>query len=236
MQPALPAPAVAYAHDAPVVGSRAPAEVVDAKTSVDESSVAVQETTDPLDCKFTSYTRFCEFGVPGDCSQETTVAGTCRCSRTSCAFCCGVDTPCVMPVAMPRQTPMIQRVQKTVEAPQIQYVDKIVEAPVVETHRPVPVDAEALLRVEEVSVGTQTVSRKRNLSMESESAESADDRSDTARDLVQGEESTLKVAETREKSAAEEGEGLDLLQVAPNMEAGGSHLQATAEEKEGNST
>ena len=35
--------------------------------------------------------------------------------------------------------------------------------------------------------------------------------------------------ETREKYAA--GEDLDLLPVAPNMEAGGSHLQATAEEE-----
>ena len=35
--------------------------------------------------------------------------------------------------------------------------------------------------------------------------------------------------ETRERHAA--GEDLDLLPVAPNMEAGGSHLQATAEEE-----
>ena len=35
--------------------------------------------------------------------------------------------------------------------------------------------------------------------------------------------------ETREKHAA--GEDPDLLPVAPNMEAGGSHLQATAEEE-----
>ena len=36
--------------------------------------------------------------------------------------------------------------------------------------------------------------------------------------LVQGEECRLQVHETRERSAAEEGEGLDLLQVAPDME------------------
>ena len=35
--------------------------------------------------------------------------------------------------------------------------------------------------------------------------------------------------ETRERHAA--GEDLDLLPVAPNMEAGGSHRQATAEEE-----
>ena len=62
-----------------------------------------------------------------------------------------------MPVAMPRQTPMIQRAQKTVEVPQIQHIDKTVEAPVVVTHLPVPVEAEAFLRVEDVSVATQTV-------------------------------------------------------------------------------
>ena len=38
--------------------------------------------------------------------------------------------------------------------------------------------------------------------------------------------------ETRERHAADEGEGLGLLPVAPNMEAGGSHLQATAEEEQ----
>ena len=36
--------------------------------------------------------------------------------------------------------------------------------------------------------------------------------------------------ETRERDA--EGESLNLLQVAPYMEAGGSHLQATTEDKE----
>ena len=38
--------------------------------------------------------------------------------------------------------------------------------------------------------------------------------------------------ETRERSAAEKGEGLDLLQVAANMEAGGSHLQPTSDEEQ----
>ena len=58
-----------------------------------------------------------------------------------------------MPVVTQRQVPLIPNVQKTVEVPQIQYVDKIVEAPVVVTHQPVPVDAEELLRVEDVSIG-----------------------------------------------------------------------------------
>ena len=68
---------------------------------------------------------------------------------------------------------MIPNVQKTVEVPQIQYIDKIVDAPVV-------------ARSEDVSVGTQTVSRKRKLSMETESA---DGTSDAEHGLVQEEES-----------------------------------------------
>ena len=113
-----------------------------------------------------------------------------------------------MPVITQRQAPMIPNVQKTLEVPQIQYIDKIVDAPVV-------------ARSEDVSVGTQTVSRKRKLSMETESA---DGTSDAGHGLVQEEECRSEVDETRERNAA--GEGLNLLQVAPNMEAGGSHLQA----------
>ena len=45
-----------------------------------------------------------------------------------------------------------------------------------------------------------------------------------------GRESRLEVDETRERHAEDKGEGL--LPVAPNMEAGGSHLQATAEEEQ----
>ena len=118
-----------------------------------------------------------------------------------------------MPVITQRQVPMIPNVQKVVEVPQIQYIDKIVDAPVV-------------ARSEDVSVGTQTVSRKRKLSMETESA---DGTSDEEHGLVQEGECESKVDETREKHAG--GEDLDLLPVAPNMEAGGSHLQATAEEE-----
>ena len=96
------------------------------------------------------------------------------------------------------------------------------------SHHPVPVDAETVSLVEEVSVGTQTVSRKRKLSMETESA---DGMSDSEHGLVQGEESRSEMDETRARHAA--GDDLDLLPVAPNMEAGGSHLQATAEGREG---
>ena len=118
-----------------------------------------------------------------------------------------------MPVLAQRQVPMIPNVQKTVEVPQIQYVDKIVDAPVVAW-------------TEDVSVGTQTVSRKRKFPLETESA---DGTSDEEHGLVQGGECRLEVDETRERHAA--GEDPDLLPVAPNMEAGGSHLQATAEEE-----
>ena len=118
-----------------------------------------------------------------------------------------------MPVITQRQVPMIPNVQKVVEVPQIQYIDKIVDALVV-------------ARSDDVSVGTQTVSRKRKLSMETESA---DGTSDVEHGLVQEGECESKVDETRERHAA--GEDLDLLPVAPNMEAGGSHLQATAEEE-----
>ena len=118
-----------------------------------------------------------------------------------------------MPVITQRQVPMIPNMHKTVEVPQIQYIDKIVDAPVV-------------ARSEDVSVGMQTVSRKRKLSMETESA---DGTSDEEHGLVQEGACESKVNETREKHAA--GEDLDLLPVAPNMEAGGSHLQATAEEE-----
>ena len=51
---------------------------------------------------------------------------------------------------------------------------------------------------------------------------SADGMSDAEHGLVQGGESRLEVDETRERHAA--GEDLDSLLVAPNMEAGGSHL------------
>ena len=123
-----------------------------------------------------------------------------------------LDEVAGMPVVVQHKVPMIQRVQKTVEVPQIQYVDKVVEAPVAVAQHPVPVDAE-FLWVEEVSVGTQTVSRKRKLSMETESAESADGMSDVEpggvdKTSVQGPEDKL-------------------VPVAPNMEAGGSYPQAT---------
>ena len=70
-------------------------------------------------------------------------------------------------------------------------------------------------RFEDFSVETQLASRKRKISMETESAGSVDEMSDAAGHLVQGEECRLEVEETREWSAAEEGKGLDLLQVAP---------------------
>ena len=129
-----------------------------------------------------------------------------------------------MPVVVQRKVPMIQRVQKTVEVPQIQYVDKVVEAPVELAQQSVPVEAESW--VEDVSVGTQTVSRKRKLSMETESAESADGMSDVEpggvdETSVQGPEPG-GVDETGVQGPEDK-----LVHVAPNMGAGGSHPQAT---------
>ena len=49
--------------------------------------------------------------------------------------------------------------------------------------------------------------------------------------LVQGGSAGVKWDETRRRDVAKEVEGLDLHQVAPNMEACGSHFQATAEER-----
>ena len=119
-----------------------------------------------------------------------------------------IDKVVNVPVTAQRQVssaPRVQKIVETVEVPQIQYIDKIVDAPVV-------------ARSEDVSVGTQTVSRKRKLSMETESA---DGTSDEEHGLVQEGECESKVDETRERHAA--GEDPDLLPVAPNMEAGGAH-------------
>ena len=134
-----------------------------------------------------------------------------------------------MPVVVQRKVPMIQRVQKTVEVPQIQYVDKVVEAPIAAAQQPVPMDAESLW-VDEVSVGTQTVSRKRKLCMETESAESADGESDVEpggvdEAGVQGPEDLKAKAEAQ--LAEMRGPESELVPVAPNMGAGGSHPQAT---------
>merc|ERR1712012_738359 len=72
--------------------SAVPAEVVDVKTSVQESPVAVQATVPLAQCKSSSYMFCCDFGVPCDCSQGSTASG--QCEEASYAFCCGVGTPC----------------------------------------------------------------------------------------------------------------------------------------------
>ena len=180
-----PAPAVTRAHVFIVV------EYITAASAVAHAVPVTATTAAP--------TAFTADTLPGDCSQGTIAAGSCPCSRTSCA--CPLppamtqkaapamgqrqvpsaprvampkvqfsDGEVNMPVVAQRQVPMIPNVQKTVEVPQIQYVDKIVDAPVV-------------ARVEDVSVGTQTVSRKRMLPLETESA---DGTSDSEHGLVQG--------------------------------------------------
>ena len=91
-------------------------------------------------------------------------------------------------------------------APRVQKIVETLEVPQIQYIDKI-VDAPVVARSEDVSVGT----------------------SDEEHGLVQEGECESKVDETREKYAA--GEDLDLLPVAPNMEAGGSHLQATAEEE-----
>ena len=97
------------------------------------------------------------------------------------------------------------RVQKTVEVPQIQYVDKIVDAPVVAW-------------TEDVSVGTQTVSRKRKLPLETESA---DGTSDSEHGLVQG--GRVQARSGRDSRKARGRGRSRFAPGGPNMEAGGSH-------------
>ena len=112
------------------------------------------------------------------------------------------------PVVVQRQVPMIPNMQKTVEVPQIQYVDKIVDAPVAVTQPSVPAEAER-----------ESCSKKRK----STSDEMVDEASDhDAFGLVQGRECT-RVADESEVQGPED----ELVPVAPNMGAGGSHSQAT---------
>ena len=84
-----------------------------------------------------------------------------------------------MPVVAQRQVPMIPNVQKTVEVPQIQHVDRIVDAPVV-------------ARIEDVSIETQTVSRKRKLPLETESADGTSDAAGEDLDLPPGVQATAE--------------------------------------------
>ena len=72
--------------------SAVPAEVVDSKTSVEESRAAVQGTAPVAQCKSSSYTFCCDCGVPCYCGQGSTCSG--QCEEASCGFCCGVGTPC----------------------------------------------------------------------------------------------------------------------------------------------
>ena len=137
-----------------------------------------------------------------------------------------IDRVVNVPVVAQSKVPLVRRVQKicgdakgAVLGRSRRQASRIVDAPVVVAHHSVPVDAETVSLVEDVSVGTQTVSRKRKISMEAESAESADG---IEHCLVQGRECRREMDETRESHAA--GEDLDLLPVARNTEAGGSHL------------
>ena len=115
-----------------------------------------------------------------------------------------------MPAVIQRQVPMNPNMQKTVEVPQIQYVDKIVDAPVAVTQPSVPAEAER-----------ESCSKKRKSTFEND--EMVDEASDLdAFGLVQGVECTRVVDESKVKGPEDE-----LVPVAPNMGASGSHPQAT---------
>ena len=105
-----------------------------------------------------------------------------------------------------RQVPMIPNMQKTVEVPQIQYVDKIVDAPVTVTQPSVPAEAER-----------ESCSKKRKSTFES------DEMVDEASDL---DAFGLECTRVEDESEAQGPED-ELVPVAPNMGAGGSHPQAT---------
>ena len=121
-----------------------------------------------------------------------------------------IDKVMDIPVISERQMSMMNQVQKTVEVPQIQYVDKIVDAPVAVTQPSVPAEAER-----------ESCSKKRKSAFESD--EMVDEASDLdAFGLVQGGECTRVVDESEAQGPEDE-----LVPVAPNMGAGGSHPQAT---------
>ena len=133
-----------------------------------------------------------------------------------------VQPPALLTCAAPavthatRLTPMIQRLQKTVEVPQILYVDKIVDAPVVASHQPVRMSPS----------GRRLFPGRENFPWRPSLLTGV---SDAEHGLVRGRSAGLKW--TRLVKGTRQKKNLDLLLVAPNMEAGGSHLHATAEEE-----
>ena len=103
-----------------------------------------------------------------------------------------------------RQVPHIQRVQKMVEVPQVQFIDKVVDIPVI--------------RQRQMSVGVSGDCAESQGEEEQEEQE-------VSGSLVQGGEHRREEDETNPQVP-----GSELVQVAPNMGAGGSHPQATMDQ------
>ena len=116
---------------------------------------------------------------------------------------------CVTPVTTRtvahRQVPLIQRVQKMVEVPQVQFIDKVVDIPVI--------------RQRQMSVGASGGCAESQGEEEQEEQE-------VSGSLVQGREHRREEDETNAQVP-----GSELVQVAPNMGAGGSHPQATMDQE-----
>ena len=160
-----------------------------------------------------------------------------------------IDKVVSIPVMAQRQVPSAQKVQKIVEMPKILccsnrsvplIMEQIVEAPQI-----IPREFVLSPREGGTDGNHRLAPQKRKSISECGMTEDEPSENDVRRasasscevscethGLVQGEESRLEVDETRERHAADKGEGFGLLPVAPNMEAGGSHLQATAEEEQ----
>ena len=103
-----------------------------------------------------------------------------------------------------RQVPHIQRVQKMVEVPQVHFIDKVVDIPVI--------------RQRQVSVGVSGDCAESQGEKEQEEQQ-------VSGSLVQGGEHRREEDETNAQVS-----GSELVQVAPNMGAGGSHPQATMDQ------
>ena len=158
-----------------------------------------------------------------------------------------IDKVVSIPVMAQRQVPSAQKVQKIVEMPKIQccsnrsvpqIIEQIVEAPQI-----IPREFVLSPREGGTDGNHRLAPQKRKSISECGMTEDEPSENDVRRasasscevscethGLVQGVESRLEVDETRERHAADEWECL--LPVAPNMEAGGSYLQATAEEEQ----
>ena len=104
-----------------------------------------------------------------------------------------------------RQVPHIQRVQKMVEVPKVQFIDKVVDIPVI--------------RQRQMSVGVSGDCAESQGEEEQEEQE-------VSGSLVQGREHRRKEDETNAQVP-----GSELVQMAPNMGAGGSHLQAMMDQE-----